>query len=137
LDLLHIAADVPPPKRHFLVLFDGARVQVEYVRPKRFGTLTEIESLVRWLDQNPEIHSLLIISSSTHLRRLRICCRALVRTEIDVTLSAAPDSPSLTNEERQSAIKSVCVALIEFSKVVLYWTLLALQRYPRSPDQRC
>jgi hypothetical protein len=128
LDLLKLASDVPPPLRHFFVLFEGGRVQVEYVLPRRFGTLTEIESLARWLDKNPEIHSLLIISTSTHLRRVRMCCRSLFSTNIEVTLIAAPESSSTADEGRQSAIKSTRALLIELLKVLLYWALLRLRQ---------
>lgn len=135
-DLLKPAADISPFKRHFFVLLEGGGVRVEYVRPGRLGTLTEIESLARWLGQSQEIHSLLIISGSTHLRRLRLCCRALLDTKIDITMIAAADSSSATNKKRQSTLQSAAADLKEFLKVVLYWALLAIRRYFKSQDQR-
>jgi len=129
LDRLKIAADVPSPERHHFVWFEGGNVQVAYVRPGRLGTLTEIESLARWLGKNPEIHSLLIISSSPHLRRLRLCCRALVRRPVQFALAAAPDpSSSGATENGQGAVKSRGAALLELVKLALYWVLLTFLR---------
>jgi hypothetical protein len=128
LDLLKMANDVPPPQRHFLVLFERSRVQVTYVRPRQFGTLTEIEALSRWLDGNPEIHSLLIVSGRTHLRRLNLCCRSLLSTNIKFALIAAPCS-SQVKEEQSSALKTTSAVFIELLKVLLYLPLLRFRRY--------
>jgi hypothetical protein len=73
LDLLKLAQE-GPPRRHFFVLFQGSKCHVDHVPPRRFGTLTEIESLARWLDANPEVQSLILISSAAHLRRIGMCC---------------------------------------------------------------
>src|SRR5882724_9770812 len=67
LDLLKLAQDVPPPQRHYFVFFQDQQVRVERVKPGRFGTLMEIETLARWLIENPNIRSVLVISSDTHL----------------------------------------------------------------------
>jgi hypothetical protein len=123
LDLLEVASDVPPPLRHFFVLFGGQRVQVEHVRPGRFGTLTEIESLVRWLEGHQKIHSLLIISSDSHLRRIRMCCQSLLGASFKIALIAAPDPSS---EEGQS--ESTTAVFVEMLKVLLYWAILGLRR---------
>jgi hypothetical protein len=123
LDLLEMASDVPPPQRHYFVLFDGQRVQVEHVWPGRFGTLTEIESLVRWLESHPKIQSLLIISSDTHLRRIRLCCQSLLGAGFKSALIAAPDTSS---GERKP--ESTTAAFIEMFKVLLYWAILGLPR---------
>jgi len=123
LDLLKVAQDVPPPQRHFFVLFGGQRVHVEHVRPGHFGTLTEIESLARWLDGHDTIHSLLIISSDTHLRRIRMCCQSLLAASLRFALIAAPDTSS---KARKS--ESTTAVLVEMSKVLVYWAILRLRR---------
>jgi hypothetical protein len=123
LDLLEVASNVPPPQRHFFVLFGGHRVQVGRVQPGRFGTLTEIKSLVRWLEVHAEIHSLLIISSDTHLRRIRMCCQSLLGAKFKIELIAAPDTSS---GERES--ESVTAVLVEMLKTLLYWAILGLRR---------
>ena len=81
-DLLALASSIPPPQRHFFVDFEGCACQVERIPVRRFGTLNEIEALARWLAGRAEIRSLLIISSGVHLRRVRMCCRTLMRTEL-------------------------------------------------------
>ena len=127
LDLLKQAQDFPPPLRHFFVLFEGQSVVVEHVLPGRFGTLTEIASLARWLKGNPQIHSLLIISSSTHLRRVRMCCRSLLGAHYAFSLIAAPASSSPSPEEPQSAASSTAADLLELFKLAVYWALLKIR----------
>jgi hypothetical protein len=128
LDLLALARDVPPPQRHFLILFQRREVQVTPILPRRFGTLTEIASLARWLENNPEIHSLLIISNEAHLRRIGICCRALLPPDREVVLLAVPRSISCSVEEQSSTTDSTRADLLEFLKVLLYRVLLTLRR---------
>jgi hypothetical protein len=123
LDLVEVAADVPPPQRHYFVLFERRRIHVEHIRPGRFGTLTEIEALGRWLEGHPNTHSLLIVSSDTHLRRIRMCCRSLLGASIRIELIAAPDGSS---GERES--ESVTATLVEMLKTFLYWAILGLRR---------
>jgi hypothetical protein len=126
LDLLKLAQDVPPPERHFFVLFQGSEFRVEHVPPRRFGTLTEIASLARWLNANPQIHSVALISAATHLRRIQMCCRSLLPHGVDVALLAVPDSFSDSADQRSSAVQSTGSGLLEFIKVSVYWVLLRL-----------
>ena len=122
-DLLKLAHDVPPPERHFFVLFESKSVQVRHVLPGRFGTLTEIESLANWLNDYPEIHSLLIISSASHLRRIRMCCQSLLDPRCQIRLIAAPDAFSGQQES-----ESMTAVVVETLKVLLYWIILRLRR---------
>jgi hypothetical protein len=132
LDLLKLAFDVPPPQRHFFVFFEGQRVGVEHVRPRRFGTLTEIESLANWLQSHPEIHSLLIISNDTHLRRIRMCCQSCLGAGFKIALMAAPE---VSSRNRKS--ESTIAVLVEVLKGVLYWAILRLRRdRPRANHER-
>jgi hypothetical protein len=132
LDLLKLAFDVPPPQRHFFVFFEGQRVRVEHVRPRRFGTLTEIESLACWLQGHPEIHSLLIISSDTHLRRIRMCCQSCLGAGFKIALMAAPE---IFSRNRKS--ESTTAVLVEMLKSLLYWAILRLRRdRPRANHER-
>jgi len=128
LDLLRIAADVPASKRHYFTLFDDGKVQVDYVQPGRFGTLTEIHALARWLDANPQINSLLIVSAGTHLRRLRLCCRALLRPSLKINFVAVPHSFSNPNENQPGSGAALGASLRELSKIALYWVLLTFRR---------
>jgi hypothetical protein len=132
LDLLKLAQDVPPSRRHFFVLFQGRECHVRSVQPRRFGTLTEIESLARWLDANPEVQSVMLISNETHLRRIRMCCRSLLPRGVEVALIAVPNAFSDSADQQSSAIQSMGSDLPEFLKVLVYWVLLSLRPHRRS-----
>jgi hypothetical protein len=119
LDLLKFAVNIPPPERHFFVLFDGQGVQVEHIQPRRLGTLTEIESLAGWLQRFPTIRSLMIISSKTHLRRISMCSQSLLGEGIVATLVACPE---ISSGQRKS--ESTIAALVELFKIVGYWLIL-------------
>jgi hypothetical protein len=122
-DLLKVALDVPPPERHFFVLIEGQKVQVEHVRPGRFGTLTEIEALTHWLEDHPPIDSLLIISSEIHLCRIRICCQSFLSPRYRIALIAAPDISSAKRK-----FESLTAVLVERMKLLLYWAILGVRR---------
>jgi hypothetical protein len=140
LDLLKLAQEVPPPQRHYFVFFEGRTVRVEHVPPGRFGTLTEIKALARWLSESPDIRSVLAVSSDTHLRRICMCCRSLLRANTKVALLAAPLSPSeqsppATQEQQRdhlqpdesSAFTSTKDDLLELFKLAIYWVLLKIR----------
>lgn len=129
LDLLKIAADVPAPQRHYFVLFEDGTVHVEYVHPGEFGTLTEIEALARWLRGHPKIKSVLVVSSGTHLRRLRMCCRKLLESRIECRYIATKDANGGTDRVSFGA------ASIELFKVVLYALLLAIRIHHRVGEE--
>jgi len=131
LDLLKVAQDMPPPRRHFFVLFQGKECHVEHVQPRRFGTLTEIASLARWLDANTEVQSLNLISNETHLRRIRMCCQALLPRVVDAALLAVPNSFSDSADQQSCAIQSTRSDLLEFLKVLVCQVLLTLRSHRR------
>ncbi len=127
LDLLKMAQDVPPPQRHYFAFFQGQEARAEQVPPVRFGTLMEIEALARWLSANPDIRSVLVISSDTHLRRIRMCCRSLLNPTIRLAFLAAPSrlpeqqiSPATESQEKQADF-------LELFKLGLYWLLLNIR----------
>lgn len=90
LDLLAIASPVPPPERHFFASFERGRCDVERIPLGTFGTLSEIQALAIWLAPRANIRSLLIISSGTHLRRVRMCCRFLLPRRLELRFVASP-----------------------------------------------
>ncbi len=137
LDLLKVAQEVPPPQRHYFVFFEGQQVRAEHVPPGRFGTLTEIAALARWLEANPLIRSLLIVSSDSHLRRIRMCCRALFKGSEAVAFVAAPLTPPFQPILGSAAVQqgsslgeegvdlsSLKDDLWEMFKLAIYWVLL-------------
>jgi hypothetical protein len=140
LDLLALAQKVPPPDRHYFVFFHGQEVRAERVQPRRFGTLTEIDTLARWLHAHPEIRSLLVVSSNTHLRRIRLCCRSLLSPGIELAFIAAPPSlpaaaESVSSEGNEGihkaedtyAFASTLADLLELLKLSIYWFLLKIR----------
>ena len=122
LDLLKLAQETPPPQRHYFVSFQGQEVQAKHVPPHRFGTLTEIRALASWLAANPEIRSMLVVSTDTHLRRIRMCCRALLDSAIEVTFLASPYFPP--EPERKFPGASAVDDLLELFKLGVYRVLL-------------
>jgi len=140
LDLLKLAQDVPPTKRHYFVFFEGQDVRTQHILPRRFGTLTEIDALARWLSESLEIRSVLIVSSGTHLRRIRMCCQSLLNANIRLAFLAAP--PTLSEQplpepaeqrqdypqpEKGSAFATAKEDLIELFKLGTYWVLLKIR----------
>jgi len=91
LDLLSAVQTVPPPERHFFVEFDANGVRFEKTRVGRFGTLAEIRALAQWCEKNPEVESLVVISSEYHLRRVRMCCRALLPKRVQCAFVQTPN----------------------------------------------
>lgn len=127
LDLLKIAQDVPPPQRHYFVFFKGQHVEVQHIFPGRFGTLTEITVLAHWLEEHPAVRSVLILSDASHLRRIRLCCRSLLNPGIECAYIATPDSGSPDTRGQERGSHSSVDELVEFLKVLLYWSLLRLR----------
>jgi hypothetical protein len=142
LDLLKLAQEISPSQRHYFVLFEGQNVRVEHVPPKRFGTLTEIAALAHWLSMHPEVRSIAVISNATHLRRIRMCCRALIDTnlamkflgaagrasEVSGVATTLRGEPRFSEAEDESARESAEETLRELFKVIVYWGLL---KFPR------
>lgn len=126
LNLLELAQAVPPPERHYFALFQGLESHVEHVTPRRFGTLTEIAALARWLDKHPEAQSLTLISNDAHLRRIRMCCRSLLPRSVKAALVAVPHSFSESVDQQLSAFQSTRSDLLELLKVLVYRILLVL-----------
>lgn len=122
LDLLKLAQELPPPQRHYFAFFEGQQVQTEHVLPGRFGTLTEIDALARWLSEHPDIGSVLVVSSDSHLRRIRMCCRTLLSPKMKLAFLAAPFPP-----EESSAFASAKDDLMELFKLEIYWVLLKIR----------
>jgi DUF218 domain len=140
LDLLKLAQDVSPQQRHYFVFFEGEEVRTQHLLPGRFGTLTEIEALAQWLRERPEIRSVLIVSSDSHLRRIRMCCRSLLNANIRLVFLAAPlilsEQPVPEPAEQQqhypqpeesSGSATTKEDLIEMFKLAIYWVLLKIR----------
>jgi hypothetical protein len=91
-DLLKLALTVAPPLRHFFVCFEDGKATIERISIGRFGTLSEMRALVTWLGRCPKVRRILMVSSRVHLPRLRLCCWALLPSQLCAEFFAAPDS---------------------------------------------
>jgi uncharacterized SAM-binding protein YcdF (DUF218 family) len=140
LDLLKLAQELPPLQRHYFVFFYGQLVQVEHVPPRRFGTLTEIETLAGWLSKNPDIRSVLVVSSDTHLRRIRMCCHALLDPKVELAFLDSPSSqaeqsdaassdpePGQVQPAKRVRLGAARDELLELFKIAVYWLLLKMR----------
>lgn len=126
LDLQEIALRVPAPLRHFFLCFDGQRWQVERIPRGRFGTLSEISALKHWLAGHPEIASMALITSGAHLRRVRMCCRALLPSGLRLRLIAVPvGPPELDGKDAAHPEISFEFVFSELIKLVGYRAILA------------
>jgi len=132
LDLAAIVASIPPRKRHLFVAFGDHKgdnkTEIDIVRPGKAGTLSEIHALASWLKTHAEVTSLLIVSSGSHLRRIRMCCRFLLPASFPIRLVAVENDGRLRRDSWWRNRESRMIVLLEFPKLLLYWPLLHLQR---------
>ncbi len=132
IDLLQMAQSIPPPQRHFFVLFENQQFTVQRITVRTLGTLSELDALADWLSARPEIASLLIVSSGLHLRRLRIGCRLLLPRTVKTSFLAAPEDSVAPNPRKwwkdDSARKMV---LFEWIKIACYSALLPFWKLAR------
>jgi hypothetical protein len=125
IDLLQVAQTIPPPQRHFFVLFEKEQFTIQRIPVRALGTLSEIDALADWLTVHPEISSLLVVSSSPHLRRLRICCRALLPLNIKTGFVAATEENATPNSQNARVDESIRKStLLEFIKIACYVVFL-------------
>jgi hypothetical protein len=126
IDLLTLAAPIPPEQRHFFVCFEENGVSAERIPLKRFGTLSEVEALALWLANRSHILSVTIISTRFHLPRIAMCCKALLPQGIHFSLIPTPE---LDSSGQWYSFRKVRVFLTEGTKelvkILAYWFLLS------------
>lgn len=126
LDLVSIARSMPPEDRHFLVTICGDRaVDIRYLPRYPLGTLREILGLVAWLKRHPEVRTLQIVSSRSHLPRIALCCKALLPNNFQVELLAVPNEGVLIQRHWRKHLR---LLLTEFAKFWLYCFVLVFLR---------
>jgi hypothetical protein len=129
LDLLSIAASIPAPVRHFFVSLEAGKSAVEFVRLRgRFGTLREIQALATWLRDHPNINSVLVVSSASHLRRVRMCCRAFLPRRLQFRMLADPNENPLEWDQWWRRREARVMVLAEPFKLLLYLIVLPFER---------
>jgi hypothetical protein len=129
LDLLSIAAPIPAPVRHFFVSFEAGKSAVEFVRLRgRFGTLREIQAFAAWLKDRPNINSVLVVSSASHLRRVRMCCRAFLPARLQFRMLAEPNENPLEWDHWWRHRDARVLVIGEPIKLLLYSIVLPFHR---------
>jgi uncharacterized SAM-binding protein YcdF (DUF218 family) len=132
IDLLQMAQIIPPSQRHFFVLFENRQFTVQRIPVRALGTLSEIDALADWLDAHPETSSLLVVSSGPHLRRLRICCRALLPANVRIRFLAAPEESAASNPRHWlSDAATRKIVLFEWIKIACYFVFLPFWKLAR------
>jgi uncharacterized SAM-binding protein YcdF (DUF218 family) len=128
IDLLQIAQSVPPPQRHFFVLFENQQFTAQRIPVRTLGTFSEIDALADWLKGHPRISSLLIVSSGMHLRRLRICGRVLLPRNIKTGFIAAPEENVAPDQQdgrsNRQTILSECFKIACYLVFLPFWKLV-------------
>ncbi len=132
IDLLQMAQSIPPPQRHFFVLFESQQFIVQHIPVRALGTLSEIDALADWLKAHPHLSSLLIVSSGPHLRRLRICCRVLLPRNIETSFIAASEEGDAADQRNWwSGSSTRQIVLTECFKTACYLVFLPLWKMAR------
>lgn len=124
IDLLGMAAATPPAQRHYFVSVEGGATGAEPISVGRFGTLSEIRALAKWLSARPHLGSLVVVSSGPHLRRVRACCRRLLPTRLRLCFVATPRDGWLERGQWWRNRRSRRVVLKELGKLPIYRLIL-------------
>jgi uncharacterized SAM-binding protein YcdF (DUF218 family) len=96
-----------PRVRHFFVSFDGDDARSVLVKKGRFGTRTEAQGLAQFL-KNEEVKSLMIVSTSIHLRRVALALKAALRgSHARRTYVAVPEYLSSLRREHLRSSRDV------------------------------
>lgn len=128
IDLLQVAAPIPPAKRHFFVWESEGRTETKLVPRGTLGTRSEVRALADWLADHPEVKSMSIVTSPYHLRRARLCCSALLRGSVKFSLIAAKDEahdPERESWWRQRSGRAIVFP--EIAKLLVYWFYFQLR----------
>lgn len=89
-DLVALAAPVRPELRHFFVNICDGRAAAQLIPKGRLGTLSEVAALASWLRVYPDVRRVIVVSSASHLRRIRYCWNRLVPADISVQFVPEP-----------------------------------------------
>lgn len=131
-DLVPLASSIDPPKRHFFVCFSEGSVAVKTIPVGNWGTMTEIQALARWLDDDERVKKLIVISSWYHLPRVRLCCRELLAPGLTCEFLSAPELNTVPSVARGSVMRRILPVLAELAKIPVY-QLFFLRRRVEKP----
>lgn len=74
--VIALARATPPDQRHFFIDMQGESEQLVAAGLQPRGTFPELRRLADYLAGAP-IHSITLVSTGIHLRRVRFCCRRI------------------------------------------------------------
>lgn len=128
--LWELRSETLPAKRHFFVSFDGSTWDVVRIPVRPLGTLSEIRALGDWLQEQPQITSVLVVSSGPHLRRVGICCSKLLPRRVTFCLTPERNRGDLSATSADSlwGLKSTEL-LLEGLKLLLYVAVLKFYKF--------
>lgn len=111
--LLELQSGISSEGGLFFLHYDSVRWHIERLAVRPLGTMNEIAHFAEWLRRHPKVRSVLVVSGGSHLRRVRMCCRALLPRSVRFLLAGGPpDSDRL---------------IAEYAKLFLYWIVLAIR----------
>ena len=131
LEVLEAALSKPAIPQHAFVWLESGNVTVDRVPLRTFGTLSEVCQLNRWLRKHGGFRSVLMISTAPHLRRVRMCCRAILPASISVRLTAIPAYGYWDRNKWWSFGRTRVAVLLELPKLLIYVPLTQLGRWRR------
>ena len=115
--------------QHAFVWLESGNITVDGIRLGRLGTLSEIVQLQHWLLRHGKFTSLSMVSTAPHLRRVRMCCRAILPAAITVRLFAIPAYGYWDRNKWWSFPRTRIAVLWEFPKLLLYIPLIRFARW--------
>ncbi len=123
LDLSAIAGKAAPEERHYFVDVERGKAECHRIDIGHCGTWSEILAFSNWLQKNQAIRSATIVSSGFHIRRIRICCRCLVRDSAKLTFLGVPEEDAYFRDGWWQNPKSKQLMLKELAKLPAYKVL--------------
>lgn len=111
----------PPRERHFFVRLRASHAESTLIEKGRLGTMTEGRALAAVL-RGGSIRSLMVVSTSIHLRRVALVFRQAFRgAGIELTFVAVPeDLSSLRRSDLRSIKEGRAAVWREFKKYCYY-----------------
>lgn len=93
LKLRELAAATPPHQRHFFVEISSESRTVIPARIQQVGTYGELSALACYLERET-VRSLILVSTSIHLRRVKWCCEKVGLSEMEIFYVPVPEDAS-------------------------------------------
>jgi hypothetical protein len=121
LNLRELAAQLPPARRHFFIDLSLGVRRVFPAAIERTGTRGELAALAVSLSKDT-VRSLTLVSTSIHLRRIRLCCRK-IETFRQVKIGYGPVPEDLSSFRCRGWWKRPdhwSYLIAEYSKLVAY-----------------